>query len=122
MKQRIYLGNPCRGRLYHLIMTLIKQHRRIRVALWWIDPMEKHRNSMKCKMQGDENLTYMQVSKKTTSPRDDVSVTHLRKTPNQKKIFIRMTQRSPKKKPKHPPSQEYGKRGPNWGKRSQKSL
>jgi hypothetical protein len=35
MKQRIYLGNPCRGRLYHLITKLLKKHRRFCVALWW---------------------------------------------------------------------------------------
>jgi hypothetical protein len=54
--------------------------------------MEKRKISMKCKMQGDDNLTNMQVSKNTNSPKDDVSVTHLVKTPNQKKKFIRTTQ------------------------------
>jgi hypothetical protein len=35
MQQRIYLGNPSRGSLYHLITTLLNKHRRFYVALWW---------------------------------------------------------------------------------------
>jgi hypothetical protein len=33
MYQRIYLGHPCRGRLYHVIMKLLKQERGFCVAL-----------------------------------------------------------------------------------------
>jgi hypothetical protein len=63
MQQRIYLGHPCRGRLYHLIMTLLKKQRRFCVALWWDRSYGKVKKSTICKMQGGENLTYMQMSK-----------------------------------------------------------
>jgi hypothetical protein len=33
--QRIYLGHPCRGKLNHLITTLLKQLRSFYVALRW---------------------------------------------------------------------------------------
>jgi hypothetical protein len=35
MRQRIYLGNPCSGRIYHLIMTLLKKLSKLRVTLQW---------------------------------------------------------------------------------------
>jgi hypothetical protein len=35
MQQRIYLGHPCRGSLYHLITTFLKQHRMFCVVLRW---------------------------------------------------------------------------------------
>jgi hypothetical protein len=35
MQKRIYLGHPCRGILYHLITTLLRQHIRFHVALQW---------------------------------------------------------------------------------------
>jgi hypothetical protein len=55
-------------------------------------------------MQGGENPTYMQMSF-FFLPRDDMSVTHLMKTHNQKNKYIRTSQRSLKKNLKCPRSQ-----------------
>ena len=55
---RIYLGHPCKGRLYHLIMTLLKQQWWFRVATWWDRSYGKGIKTTRYKSRGG-NLTYM---------------------------------------------------------------
>jgi hypothetical protein len=49
IKQRIYLGYPCRVRLYHIITTLLKKQRRFCVALWWDRSYGKEKKSTICR-------------------------------------------------------------------------
>jgi hypothetical protein len=50
MKQRIYLENSCRGRLYHLITTLIKEtkeflyHTSVGLILWKREKVNNMKN------------------------------------------------------------------------------
>jgi hypothetical protein len=84
--------------------------------------MAKRKKSTICKMQGGENLTYMQNVKKQLLPWDDMSVTHLMKTPNQKNKYIRTTQRSLKKETQVPTEPRIGKKRTKLGKKGPKSL
>jgi hypothetical protein len=66
MQQRIYLGHPCRGRLYHLITTLLKQVKKVLCRTSVGSILWKRGKDNEMQKVGSENLTYMQKLEKMT--------------------------------------------------------